>query len=95
MASTEHAVHWELAYQPPKRQPFDRRDLLVVGAAAGAGAVVALAANGLGLPRLQPLVGLILIIAVLIDIWVRQANIFGVWRERLMRSRKPTEAAHA
>jgi ribose transport system permease protein len=30
-------------------------------------------------------IGLILIVAVLIDIWVRQANIFGAWRDRLAR----------
>jgi ribose transport system permease protein len=41
-------------------------------------------------------IGLILIIAVLIDIWVRQANIFGAWRDRLARRRiTATETAHA
>jgi ribose transport system permease protein len=41
-------------------------------------------------------IGLILIIAVLIDIWVRQANIFGAWRDRLARRGiTPTETAHA
>jgi len=64
MTSMERPVEGELAYQPPKRQPFERRDLLVVGAAAGAGAVLAVAANVLGLPRLQPLVGVILIMTI-------------------------------
>jgi ribose transport system permease protein len=41
-------------------------------------------------------IGVILIGAVLIDIWVRQANIFGRLREALAR-RKPVlrEAAHS
>jgi CNT family concentrative nucleoside transporter len=64
MASTEHPVDGELAYQPPKRQPFERRDLVIVGVAVAAGAVIALAANALSLPRLQPLVGLILILTI-------------------------------
>jgi concentrative nucleoside transporter, CNT family len=64
MASTEHPIDGELAYQPPKRQPFERRDLLIVGVAVAAGAVVAIAANVLSLPRLQPLVGLILILTI-------------------------------
>ena len=64
MASTEQPVHGELAYQPPKRQPFERRDLVVVGTTVLAGAILALAANMLRLPRLQPLVGLLLIMTI-------------------------------
>jgi CNT family concentrative nucleoside transporter len=64
MVSTEHPVTGELAYQPPKRQPFDRRDLTIISVAVVAGAVCALAANFLSLPRLQPLVGLILIMTI-------------------------------
>ena len=64
MASTEPPVHAELAYQPPKRQPFDRRDVAVVGSAVAAGTIVAIAAGALGLPRLQPLVGVILIMTI-------------------------------
>jgi concentrative nucleoside transporter, CNT family len=64
MISTEHAVTGEVAYQPPKRQPFDRRDLIIVGVAVAAGAICAVAANVLSLPRLQPLVGLILIMTI-------------------------------
>jgi len=38
----------------------------------------------------------ILIVAVLIDIWVRQANILGRLREALMRrARIPREVAHS
>ena len=41
-------------------------------------------------------IGLILIVAVLIDIWVRQANIFGRLRARLAATQTATpEAAHA
>ena len=41
-------------------------------------------------------IGVILIVAVLIDIWVRQANILSVWRDRLIGSRKRrTEPASA
>jgi len=64
MVSTEHPVTGELAYQPPKRQPYDRRDLAIIAGAVAAGAVVAIAANALNLPRLQPLVGLILIMTI-------------------------------
>src|SRR3954470_5155468 len=57
-------VTGEIAYQPPTRQPYDIRDLAVVGAAAAAAAVCALAANLLHLPRLQPLTGLIVIMTI-------------------------------
>ncbi len=40
-------------------------------------------------------IGVILIVAVLIDIWVRQSNIFGVLRARLARRRQPAGAIHA
>src|SRR4051812_21418160 len=59
-----HAVTGEIAYQPPARQPYDSRDLMVVAGAAAAAAVCALAANLLHLPRLQPLTGLIVIMTI-------------------------------
>jgi CNT family concentrative nucleoside transporter len=62
--STQPTVEGEVAYQRPTRQPYDRRDLTIVAAAVAAGAVCALAANLLGLPRLQPLVGVILIMTI-------------------------------
>jgi ribose transport system permease protein len=40
-------------------------------------------------------IGLILIVAVLIDIWVRQQNIFGQLRAALTRSSRRPGAAHA
>jgi CNT family concentrative nucleoside transporter len=64
MVSTEHPVTGELAYQPPRRQPYDRRDLSIIAAAVAAGAICAVVANAFSLPRLQPLVGLILIMTI-------------------------------
>jgi concentrative nucleoside transporter, CNT family len=59
MATTEHEVTGEIAYQRPQRVPYDSRDFAII-----AGAVCALAANLLNLPRLQPLTGLILILTI-------------------------------
>jgi CNT family concentrative nucleoside transporter len=64
MATIAHGVTGELAYPPPPRQPYDSRDFMVVGAAAAAAAVCALAAAFAGVPRLQPLTGLIVILAI-------------------------------
>ena len=58
------AAETDALHVPPPRAPYDRRDLTVLAAAAGAAAVVALAAQFAGLPRLQPLVGLILILTI-------------------------------
>src|SRR5438067_7039662 len=60
----DHTVTGEIAYPAPPRQPYDARDVTVVGAAAVAAAVCALAANLLRLPRLQPLTGLIVIMTI-------------------------------
>ena len=49
---------------PEARQPYDGRDFAVIGVAAAAAAVCALAANLLHLPRLQPLTGLIVIMTI-------------------------------
>ena len=49
---------------PLKRVPYDSRDLTVLGAAAAGATVCALIAQFGGVPRLQPLVGLIVIMAV-------------------------------
>jgi ribose transport system permease protein len=40
-------------------------------------------------------IGVILIVAVLIDIWIRQANILGALRARLVRRRQTAELSHA
>jgi CNT family concentrative nucleoside transporter len=64
MATTEHDVTGEIALQAPKRAPYEARDFAVIGIAAAAAAVCALAANLLHLPRLQPLTGLIVIMTI-------------------------------
>ena len=60
MTMTEAEVH----RQPPRRAPYDARDVAVLGAAVVAGAVVAAVAAFGGMPRLQPLVGLIVILSI-------------------------------
>jgi hypothetical protein len=62
--TTEPDVTGEIALPAPARAPYERRDFAVVGAAAAAAAVCALAANLLDLPRLQPLTGLIVIMTI-------------------------------
>jgi CNT family concentrative nucleoside transporter len=57
-------THTEAARPPLVRVPYDSRDFLVLAAAAGAAAVFALIAQFGGVPKLQPLVGLIVIMAV-------------------------------
>ena len=54
------------AEHPPRvaRAPFEMRDFVVVGTAAAAATVLALAAQFAGMPRLQPLVGLIVILTI-------------------------------
>jgi CNT family concentrative nucleoside transporter len=49
---------------PPPRAPFEARDAAVLGGALAIGGVLALAAAFANLPRLQPLVGLIVILAI-------------------------------
>ena len=75
----------------------------VIGAMAGAAVITLIRAllqlnvQGFTMPQhwVNVFLGLILIIAVLIDIWVRQANIFAVLKDRLRdRRRHRTEAAH-
>jgi CNT family concentrative nucleoside transporter len=52
------------SHQPgPARAPFEARDFLVLGGALAAAAAVALIARYGGVPRLQPLVGLIVIMS--------------------------------
>ncbi|HTL42787.1 MAG TPA: NupC/NupG family nucleoside CNT transporter [Vicinamibacterales bacterium] len=58
--ATEHMTA-EMAYPAPPRVPYDSRDYAVIGGAALAAALCALAANFAGVPRLQPLTGLIVI----------------------------------
>src|SRR5512145_35852 len=49
---------------PPARAPLEARDAVVLATAAAAAAVCAALAHLGGLPKLQPLVGLIVILAI-------------------------------
>jgi concentrative nucleoside transporter, CNT family len=62
--ATTSTLTGEIANPPPARQPYDRRDLTVIGVAIAAAAVCALTANLLHVPRLQPLTGLIVIMTI-------------------------------
>jgi CNT family concentrative nucleoside transporter len=65
MATTAPPVTGEILHQPPPtRQPYDSRDVAVIGGALAAAAVCALAANLLQLPKLQPLTGVIVIMTI-------------------------------
>ena len=57
-------AHGAADRQPLTRVPYDSRDVMLLAAAAGAAAVCALIAQFGGVPRLQPLVGLIVIMAM-------------------------------
>src|SRR6187399_1889166 len=61
---TQHGVTGEMALPPPVRQPYDSRDLMVLGSAAGAAAVCAAASSLLGLPRFQAFTGLFVILGI-------------------------------
>ncbi|RCW77829.1 ABC transporter permease [Phyllobacterium bourgognense] len=74
----------------------------MIGALAGAAvitlvrALLQLNVQGFTMPQhwINVFIGVILIVAVLIDIWVRQANIFGRLRTRLTRTAPTQESAH-
>jgi hypothetical protein len=61
---TQHGVTGEMALPPPVRQPYDSRDLMVLGIAAAAAAVSALASSLAGLPRFQAFTGLFVILGI-------------------------------
>jgi CNT family concentrative nucleoside transporter len=61
---TQVAVQPEAGHTPPPRAPYEQRDLMVLGTALGVAAVLALLASRGGAPRLQPLVGLIVIVSI-------------------------------
>jgi ribose transport system permease protein len=75
----------------------------VIGALAGAAvitlvrALLQLNVQGFTMPQhwINVFIGGILIVAVLIDIWVRQANIFGRLWARLARRTRTAETTHA
>jgi ribose transport system permease protein len=75
----------------------------VIGALAGAAvitlvrALLQLNVQGFAMPQhwINVFIGSILIVAVLIDIWVRQANLLGRLRARLARRRRTAGTSHA
>jgi ribose transport system permease protein len=75
----------------------------IIGSLAGAAvitlvrALLQLNVEGFTMPQhwINVFIGVILIIAVLIDIWVRQANIFGTLRHVILRPKPTPETVHA
>ena len=76
----------------------------IIGSLAGAGVITLVRAllqlniESFVMPQhwINVFIGVILIVAVLIDIWLRQANIFGALRAALARRAKSrTETANA
>src|SRR5205814_4651017 len=59
---TASPVTVEIAFPAPPRVPYDARDFTVIAGALGIGAICALLAQFGGVPRLQPLAGLIVIL---------------------------------
>jgi concentrative nucleoside transporter, CNT family len=49
---------------PPRRAPYEMRDLTIIGAALAVAAVCAILAAFAGIPKLQPLVGLLVILTL-------------------------------
>ena len=64
-------------HAPPRRVPYDRRDLMVLGGALAAAALLAALASVGGMPRLQPLVGLIVILSLAYAISTNRRAIDG------------------
>lgn len=75
----------------------------IIGSLAGAAAITLVRAllqlnvQGFTMPQhwINVFIGVILIVAVLVDIWVRQANIFGRMRSYLARRGQASEPTHA
>jgi len=75
----------------------------IIGSLAGAAvitlvrALLQLNVEGFTMPQhwINVFIGGILIVAVLVDIWVRQENIFGTFRHFFLRPQKRREPAHA
>ncbi|MGO7422290.1 ABC transporter permease, partial [Rhizobium ruizarguesonis] len=74
----------------------------MIGALAGAASITLVRAllqlnvQGFSMPQhwINVFIGIILIVAVLIDIWVRQTNIFGRLRTRLARRAPTRDSSH-
>ena len=73
VAGTETAT----APPPIRRAPYDSRDATVLGGALAVAAVLALAAQFAGMPKLQPLVGLIVILSIAYSLSTNRRAIDG------------------
>jgi concentrative nucleoside transporter, CNT family len=74
---THVETHAAAGHAPPRRAPYDRRDAMVLGGALAVAAVVAALAAVGGVPRLQPLVGLIVILSLAYAISTNRRAIDG------------------
>ena len=74
---THVEAHAAAGHAPPRRVPYDRRDFMVLGGALAAAAVLAALASVGGMPRLQPLVGLIVILSLAYAISTNRRAIDG------------------
>ena len=61
---TDVAVGEHPVAAPPPRAPYDSRDATIIGGAVVAAAILAVLAHVAGIPRLQPFVGLIVIMTI-------------------------------
>ena len=61
---TDVAVGEHPVAAPPPRAPYDSRDATIIGGAVVAAAILAVLARFAGIPRLQPFVGLIVIMTI-------------------------------
>ena len=57
-------VEPQAVHAPPARAPFEKFDVVVLGSALAVAAMVALLAASSGVPKLQPVVGLIVILSI-------------------------------
>jgi CNT family concentrative nucleoside transporter len=62
--ATRHQLEAEVAYPAPRRVPYDRRDFIVMSGALAVAASIATIAYVAHLPRLQPFVGLLVILTI-------------------------------
>jgi concentrative nucleoside transporter, CNT family len=74
---THVEAHAAAGHAPPRRVPYDRRDVMVLGGALAAAAALAALASVGGAPRLQPLVGLIVILSLAYAISTNRRAIDG------------------
>ena len=98
---THVEAHAAVGHAPPRRAPYDRRDVMVLGGALAAAAVLAALASVGGAPRLQPLVGLIVILSLAYAISTNRRAIdgrtvaWGLSLQLAVRTARPEEPPSA